>query len=208
MRLIKEKEDLFFRLMQEDMALIAETAKAYCDLMNDYTNVEAKTLKIKELETLCDNKVHEITAELNKAFITPFDREDIYQIIQMMDDIADTVEKASSWYYIYNIDELRSGAVEMAGVLEKIIAKLVELFDALPKFKKTTRIKELCIEIHALENENDDIYRRCLYHLFRDDDVSTLDIIKWKQLYQLIEDAVDACSHLAQFTEGTVMKHV
>lgn len=208
MKLIKEKEDLFFRLMQENMALIAETAALYCDLMHDFTDVEAKAREIKEKETLCDNKVHEITAELNKAFITPFDREDIYQIVQMMDDIADMVEKAASWYYIYHIDSLREGAVEMTGILEKIIAKLVELFDVLPKFKKTMRIKELCIEIHALENENDEIYQRCLYYLFRDENVSTLDIIKWKQLYQLTEDAVDACSHVAQFTEGTVMKHV
>ncbi len=208
MKLIKEKEDLFFRLMQEDVALIAETTKLYCDLMHDFSDIEKKAQKIKEMETQCDNKVHEITAELNRAFITPFDREDIYQIIQMLDDIADMVEKASSWYYIYNIDSLRDGAVEMADVLEKVVAKLIELFDALPKFKKTTRIKELCIEIHGLENENDEIYRRCLYHLFRDENVSTLDIIKWKQLYQLTEDAVDACSHVAQWTEGTVMKHV
>lgn len=208
MKLIKEKEDLFFRLMREDMALVAETAKLYCNLMNDFTDVETKAHKIKEMESQCDNKVHEITAELNKAFITPFDREDIYRIVQKLDDVADMLEIAATQFYIYNVDKLREGAMEMADVLTKIIAKMVELFNELSKFKKTTRIKELCIEIHSLENENDDIYRRCLYHLFRDETVSTLDIIKWKDLYQMMEDAVDACSHVAELTEGTVMKHV
>ncbi len=207
MRSIKKKEDVFFRLLKEDVALIAEINDMYQELIRNFTEVGMKADMINEKESQCDEKAHHIIEELNKAFITPFDREDIFVMVKTLDDIADTIEVASSSFVLYDTKELREGAVEMAGNLDHAVKKLVDLFDALPNFKKNgPGIKQMCIDVHSIESVNDDLYRKCIYRLFHNEE-STLEIIKWNHLYKTMEDTIDVCDHIAQLTEGIVMKH-
>lgn len=206
MKSIKRKEDIFYRLFKELMADISELETQYHDLIHNFTEVEMKADALSELEQKCDAKTHAIMAELHTAFITPFDREDIFAMVMKMDDIADTIEVASSSFVLYDIEELRDGAVEMADNLDQCVQKLIAVFDILPNYKKNPELKTLCIDLHHLESVNDTIYRKCIYHLFHDGE-STLEIIKWNHLYKTMEDIIDVCDHIARMIEGIVMKH-
>ena len=208
MKSIKKKEDKFFDLLKEYMALIDRCVDLYHGMIHDFTDVELKAKRLGELEMECDREAHRIIGELHTSFITPFDREDIFIIVKTMDDIVDNIEMTAAWFVIFDIKTLKSGAIEMADLLKQTVTEMCGLFDNLPEFKKNRKlIYENIIEINRLENESDGVYRDSLYHLFRDEH-SSEEIIKWKQLFELMEDSVDVCESIAQLTEGVVMKHV
>jgi hypothetical protein len=208
MKSIKKKEDKFFDLLKEYMLMIDKCVDLYHDLIHDFRDVKAKADRLSELEMECDREAHKIIGELHTSFITPFDREDIFVIVKTMDDIVDNIEMTASWFVIFDTQQLKSGAIEMADLLKETISELCRLFAALPEFKKNRKLLyENIIEINRLENESDEVYRRSLYHLFRDEQ-SPVEIVKWKQLFALMEDSVDVCESIAQLTEGVVMKHV
>ena len=206
MKSIKRKEDIFYRLFKEQMAVISELETQYQDMIHNFSEVEMKADAISELEQKCDAKTHAIMAELHTAFITPFDREDIFAMVMKMDDIADTIEVASSSFVLYDIKKLRDGAEEMADNLHQCIEKLTGVFAILSDYKKNPELKTLCIDLHHIESLNDKLYRKCIYHLFHDGE-PTLEIIKWNHLYKVMEDIIDVCDHIARMIEGIVMKH-
>lgn len=208
MKSIKKREDKFFDLLKEYMALIDRCVDIYHGMIHDFNDVEQKAQRLGELEMECDREAHKIIGELHTSFITPFDREDIFVIVKTMDDIVDTIEMTAAWFVIFDTKTLKPGAVEMADLLKQTISEMCRLFAALPEFKKNRKIlNENIIEINRLENESDVVYRESLSRLFRDEH-SPEEIIKWKQLFALMEDSVDVCESIAQLTEGVVMKHV
>lgn len=203
---IKKKEDHFFTLLKEDVALIQKITGMYYDLVHDFTDVEEKADQINKMESECDSKTHAIIAELNKAFITPFDREDIFVLVKTMDNIADTIEVTATCFVLYDTDSLRKGVIEMAENIKGAVDTMVKLFDSLPYFKKGADTIKLCIDIHHYESMNDDIFRDCIYHLFREN-IDTLEIMKWNRLYKMMEDIIDVCDDVSQLVEGIVMKN-
>ena len=208
MRSIKKKEDKFFDLLKEYMLMIDKSVGIYHSMIHDFHDVEAKAKRLKEMEMECDREAHKIIEKLHTSFITPFDREDIFTIIKSMDDIVDNVEMTGAWFVIFDTKHLIPGAVEMTDLLKDTVSELCRLFAALPEFKKNRKILyENIIEINRLENECDEVYRHSLYKLFRDEQ-SPVEIVKWKQLFALMEDSIDVCESIAHLTEGVVMKHV
>ncbi len=208
MRSIKKKEDKFFDLLKEYMLMIDKSVGIYHSMIHDFNDVEAKAKRLGEMEMECDREAHKIIEKLHTSFITPFDREDIFIIVKTMDDIVDNVEMTAAWFVIFDTKHLIPGAVEMADLLKDTVSELCRLFAALPEFKKNRKILyENIIEINRLENESDEVYRHSLYKLFRDEQ-SPVEIVKWKQLFALMEDSIDVCESIAHLTEGVVMKHV
>lgn len=208
MKSIKKKEDKFFDLLKEYMLMIDKCVDLYHGLIHDFTDVKIKADRLNEMEMECDREAHKIIGELHTSFITPFDREDIFVIVKTMDDIVDNIETTASWFVIFDTQHLKPGAIEMADLLKETISELCRLFTALPEFKKNRKLLyEYIIEINRLENESDEVYRRSLFHLFHEEQ-SSMEVIKWKQLFALMEDSIDVCESIAQLTEGVVMKHV
>ena len=202
----KKKEDIFFDMFVEQMEKIREAGTTFLDLVNDYTDVNEKVRKMKSLETDCDTIVHNILAELNGAFVTPFDREDIYAITRQNDCIVDSLEEVSNRFIVFGVDSLRPEAIHMAELIDQAIRELKILFDHLKNVKKPLKVMEQVIEVNRIENEGDVAYRNALTNLFKNE-TNPIEIIKWKHLYEQLEGALDACEDVANIIEGVVMKY-
>ncbi|MBK5262081.1 MAG: DUF47 domain-containing protein [Peptostreptococcaceae bacterium] len=203
---LKKKEDVFFDLFIESSAKVVIVGETFLDLVHNYENVEDKVSNLKVLETDCDMQAHKILKKLNESFITPFDREDIYNIARDMDDIVDCIEEVSNRFMVFDVKEMRPEAIVMSDLIMQGIRELDVLFKHLKEIKLNTIVREQIIEVNRIENEGDIIYRRALTKLFKNEK-DPVKIIKWKQLYELLEESMDSCENVANIMEGLVMKH-
>lgn len=203
---VKKKEDEFFQLLIEFSGKIIKSGEAFCDLINDYTNVEEKVAGMKVMETECDMQAHKILAALRASFVTPFDREDIYEITNEMDAIVDSLEEVANRFVVFDVKELKPEAIQMTENIMQAIRELEVLFKHLSEIKKNNVVKEQIIEINRIENEGDILYRSALAKLFREEK-DPIELIKWKHLYEQLEHSVDSCEHVANIIEGVVTKY-
>ncbi|WP_027398343.1 DUF47 domain-containing protein [Anaerovorax odorimutans] len=203
---VKKKEEIFFDLFCEAFSKIMTAGDAFNDLVKNFVDVEKKVLNLKELETECDVQTHKILKNLNASFITPFDREDIYDIAKEMDNIVDILEEIANRFIVFDVKSVKQEALQMTELITICLRELKILFDNLKYIKKSKIIMDQVIEVNRIENEGDLVYREALTVLFRTEK-DPIEIIKWKQLFDLLEDALDACEGVANIIEGVVMKH-
>jgi predicted phosphate transport protein (TIGR00153 family) len=203
---IKKKEDEFFVLLKEFTAKIIVVGNAFEALVNDYTNVEMKVARLKTLETECDGLTHTILSALNNSFVTPFDREDIYDITKGLDEIVDLIEEVGSRFLIFDVKELREPCKQFASHIMQCIIELDTLFQHLDEVKKNNISREQAIEINRLENEGDVVFRSTMSDLFRNEK-DPIELVRWKHLYEEMEACLDACEAVANIIEGVVMKY-
>ncbi len=156
-----------------------------------------------ELEHVGDKIVHDIVKRLNKTFVTPLDREDIYDLASTLDEILDSIEATADLMVLYRIESPTTHAVEQATVLAKQTAVLRVAIDGLEKRKG---LDDHWIEVNRLENEGDRLYRDAVAELF-DGDMKCTDIIKWKDIYATLEGAIDQCEDVANILETIVLKN-
>lgn len=203
---ISKSELVFFDLFEEAADMAVECSKALIDLITDYTDVPQKVKAIEEIEHNCDLHVHKIIELLNKSFITPIDREDIFLIAKEMDDVVDAIEAIAHRCVMYNVQEIRSDVLPLVRLVELSMRELKGLMHLLRTIKKSEPIMEKVIEINRLENEGDRLYRSAMNALFTTE-TDAVEVIKWKGIYELIEKSLDACEDVANIVEGVVMKH-
>jgi len=161
------------------------------------------TKRIKDVEHECDQIMHEITTKLNKSFITPFDREDIYHLSVALDDICDYIDAGARAIVMYDINEFNDHARSLARVICELAT---EINAAVGLLKSPNGMNAHIVEIHRLENEADDIYFRAIGELFRSGS-DPISLIKWKELYEILENATDRCESVANIIESIVLKH-
>lgn len=202
----RKKENQFLKLFKNFADTLDQMGNDFGSIIRNYENVERAIADMKMTETECDEVSHAILDELNKSFITPFDREDIFTIANQLDDIADYLEDTASKLQIYDVDHIKNDAMEMADLIDDATSKIKILFDILPESKKTCKITEIIIEINRLENLGDAVFRRALWKLFRDEE-DPIEIIRWKDIYENLENTLDACEHLADTLRGVVIKN-
>lgn len=198
------KEDQYFTLFSQMGSKIEEAAGLLVDMMRgsdeDYDHLSKK---IKSIEHECDELNHQVTFKLNKSFITPFDREDIYTLSVALDDVCDYVDAAARAVVMYNIHENDPFAVQLAVILQKLS---VEVTAALGLLKESNGMAPHLLEIQRLENDADEVYFRAMAELFaRSDD--PIRIIKWKELYEILENGTDRCESVGNIIESIVLKH-
>lgn len=203
---VKKKEDEFFQLLINFSAKIVKAGEAFCDLINDYSNVEEKVTAMKVLETECDMEQHKILTALKSSFVTPFDREDIYEIANEMDAIVDSLEEVANRFVVFDVKELRPASKAMTVHIMQAIRELEILFKHLSEVKKNSVVKEQVIEVNRIENEGDILYRNALAELFREEK-DPIELIKWKHLYEQLEASLDSCEHVANIIEGVITKY-
>jgi predicted phosphate transport protein (TIGR00153 family) len=203
---IKKKEDEFYVLLREFSEKIVVVSEELHALIEDYTDVEAKVMSLKVLETECDILTHNILTALNGSFVTPFDREDIYDITKGLDEIVDLMEEVGSRFLIFGVTEMRPQCRIISLLIVQSIKELNTLFSHLSEIKKNNIVREQIIEINRLENEGDVCFRTTMTELFRDE-TNPLDLVKWKHLFEHLEDCLDACENVANTIEGVVMKY-
>ena len=200
------KDKIFFELFINSANKVSESAVSLKKIVEDITDVENKVKKIKEIEEECDKNTHEIFTQLNKSFVTPLDREDIYQIAKELDEIVDFIEEAAYLFVVFSIKEVRSEAPILVDLIIKAAEEIKGIMENLKHKKDGKELSQRIIEINRLENEGDGIYRQAVKKLFADK-IETLEVIKWKEIFDFLESALDACEHLANTIEGVVMKH-
>jgi predicted phosphate transport protein (TIGR00153 family) len=200
------KKSEFFDLFVKHAALSVEGAKLLQGLLERPTNVEEQSRRIKAVEHDADTIAHQTLELLHKSFITPIERGDIHRIVSRLDDILDYIEAASQRFWLYEISEATPEAKEMARVLVRSTEAVKVTVDSLRDLKDSSRIRAACVEINRLENECDTLLRLAVARLFKEER-DPLTVIKWKEIYENIEDATDRCEDVANVIEGVVLEN-
>jgi hypothetical protein len=203
---LKKREDVFYDLFDETIEKALEAAYLLDELMNNYTDITRKIAHLKDIEHECDMHVHKIMKALNASFITPIDREDIYSIAKEMDTIVDTIEEAANKFELFHVTEIREEAKVMSKLIIACVTELKVVVNEFRRMKRSKVLREKIIEVNRIENEGDVVYRKAIKSLF-ENETNALEVIKWKQIYEFLEDSIDACEDVANILEGVVMKH-
>ncbi len=159
--------------------------------------------RIKDIEHRCDALTHDTIQRLHRTFVTPFDREDLYALSTSLDDIMDAIDHAATLVRLYRIQRIRRGAREMAHMVTEAAERLHAAIDALAA---KTPVHPHAIEINRIENEADREYQEAVRELF-EVETDPVMIIKWKEVYDVLEVITDRCEDVANVIEGVVVKH-
>jgi len=200
------QKSVIFDLFEKSVRNVHEGAKALKDLFENYTDVPSKVQKIKDLEHAGDDVTHHILDHLAKTFITPLDRDDIHHIAQRLDDVLDRMDVAANRMLLFNIPKPTEEAKELSQILVKSTALLIEAISNLRNLKNSHTILECCLEIHTQENEGDRLMQQAIGRLFVEAG-DAKEIIKWKDIYQILESATDRCEDVADVLHTIIVKH-
>ena len=200
------KDTNFYDLFERGVTKVHEGVQLLEDLVKNFINVPLKAKRIKDVEHEADLITHETVAKLNKTFVTPFDREDIHGLICSLDNILDHVEAAADKLSLYRINEIKPDATLLTDILLRAVQEVQKTVVQLRHLKGGNSILQHCIEINRLENEGDFVYRSAIAKLFEKGD-DTLDVLKWKDVYESIENAIDSCEDVANVIEGVALKN-
>ncbi len=150
-----------------------------------------------------DEISHDIGRRLEKSFITPFDREDIIALTSGLDDILDNIEEVADTFVLYRITTPTDVSIQQAAI---IVRQVEQLHEALSRLRGFNAVEPFWIEVHRLENEGDQLARAAIADLFSNA-MDPIELIKWKEIYQLMEATIDLCEDVADIIERIVVKH-
>lgn len=198
------RERHFFVLFREDAVNVREALKTLDNFLNsepqDFLTVANR---LRDLEHKADEITHRIIHELNATFITPFDREDIYALASTMDDVVDYAEETADTVILDCVDSITDDARQMGKLLVRIGDELVQAIDQLDTRKN---MSQHWVAMHALENEGDGLTRNAIGQLFKNN-LEPLYVIKWKDVYSLLEKTIDRTEDIANILESITIKN-
>jgi hypothetical protein len=196
----------FYELFDQSTRNLVVASEALTDLLEHFENVETKTAHLKDLEHEGDEITHKIYLQVHQTFVTPLDREDIAALAQRMDDVMDYIEGASTAIRIYGITQPTSAARGLADLIRLQCIQLEKAISVLRHKGRLKSILEQLKEINRLENEADSLFLDSMAELFRGE-MSPVDIIKWRDIYDQLEQATDSAEQVAHVLEAIVLKH-
>jgi predicted phosphate transport protein (TIGR00153 family) len=201
----KPKDDMFFQLFSKGIEISNAAAKGLRQLMKEFDNPKQRLEELTKLEHQGDQITHDLVEHTKKMFITPLDREDIYNITKCIDRITDNIESTAYRFFMYNITKPTDETILM---LDKLVEATDELVIAISQMKtlKSDLMLQKIIDVNKIENDADLIYRKAVKKLFDNPD-DLLGIVKWKDIYKYLEDGIDSCEMLANELQGVVMKY-
>ncbi len=203
------RETIFFDYFEQHARITLEAAQTLLHLMsgNQILYEGGDDNPIKNLEHQADGVTFHCVEALRKSFITPFQQNDIYCLISNMDDIIDSIDEAFDDCMIYKIQTLTPSANELVRLLVSAVEKVNFIIIALrDRRKHSSAIRSACLQIDEIENEADKIYRKALGQLF-DEEQDIRSIIKWKEVYAVLEAAVDNCDHVSNIVQGIMLEY-
>jgi uncharacterized protein len=202
---ISNRSDVFFGLFSAAAENLRIAAELLLDLVSDYTDIEVKARRVQEREHEGDTTTHEVIQHLNTTFITPMDREDIYALATALDDVVDAIEAAADLFVLHGIEEPRPSMIQQADVLARAARQTEEAVKALPSLDREV-LEPYWIEINSLENEGDRLHRRAVADMFSGDH-RAMDVLRWKDVSETMEEALDGLENVANIVEAVVLKH-
>ncbi len=198
------KEDQYFTMFSQMTAKIQEAAGILVEMMQGpHENFVTLSKRIKNVEHECDEITHSVTTKLNKSFITPFDREDIYTLSVALDDVCDYIDAAARAVVMYDIHQVNDHSRQLALIIQGLAN---EIHAAVGMLKQATGMKQHLLEIQRLENDADEAYYKGIGDLFKDSK-DPIEVIKLKELYEILENATDRCESVGNIIESIVLKH-
>jgi uncharacterized protein Yka (UPF0111/DUF47 family) len=200
------KSDEFFDDFDAQCAVTVEGAKMLHALLSDYRDVAARVQALKDVEHKGDEVTHRAFNRLHQQFITPFDRTQIHSLLGRIDDVLDLTNAAAARLHYYEIQSSLPDATELSRLLVLSTEKVREVVAALRLIKQPQQILAGCKEIKKLETQADEALRAGMGRLFKSG-ADPLTVIKWKEIYDLIETATDKCLNVANIIEGVVLEH-
>ncbi|MDQ4024341.1 MAG: DUF47 family protein [Actinomycetota bacterium] len=196
------REESFFDLFEEMAGKVQQGAEGLLDLLRDYRDIDIKAGRVVDIEHEGDEITHEMIRRLNTTFVTPFDREDIHRLASSLDDVLDHVEAAAEYLQLHKIESPLPQMVALAEILQKAAATTAT---AMPGLRKMRNLEDYWVEINRLENDGDRAYRRTIAELFSGD-YKAMDVLKFKDIIEEIEQAIDRLEDVANTIESIVMK--
>ncbi len=197
------KEEAFFDLFKQAAHNVIEGSRLLKELMEDYTNVQQKIERIKEVEHIGDGITHDIALRLNQTFLTPLDREDIHDLASALDDILDAVEAVADRFAIYKITQPTESAIRLGDILHRASVAVGRGVDHIAMSHE--EVKEYSVQVNSLENEADRVSRDAISELF-EKETNPIAVIKWKEIYETFEEGTDRCEDVANVIERIVLK--
>ena len=202
------REEKFFAYFERICASIVEGARTLDQLVRDPGVPGSKLTRLRELEHEADRTTHSALDRLNRTFLTPFDREDIDAIVRNLDEVMDYLEEAGQRFGMYGIRATRDDACRLSAISVRGAEELQKVFQALTDHKRNKdRLRGHIVEIHRIENESDELFRAALSRLFDEAGLSPIEVLKWKDVYELLETSVDMCERTANVVDGILVKH-
>ena len=205
MRLLP-RDEKFYDFFERSAQQVVQGAVHLEELLRNFTDVQIKTKQIKDIEHEGDLITHDTIENLNRTFITPFDREDIHNLISSLDDVLDYIEACAERLFLFKIDKTTEEAILICDVLVKAAKQLEQAVSQLRRLKDADSILRHCGEINRLENEGDYLNRAAVAKLFEPNN-DPLEVIKWKEIYETMENAIDRCEDVANVLEGIALKN-
>ena len=200
--LVPQKRE-FFRLLEGASANAVAISRRLVELMEGFPANEDVLRDIRDLEHEGDRLTHEVVDLLNRTFVTPFDRDDIYRLATAVDDVCDHVDEAAGDIVGYGVDRIRPKAIEQARVIVRSAEKLHEAVERLEGFRDSdSQLRAL----RELEDEGDRLMREAVSELFSSGE-DAISVIRWKDIHEQLEEAVDACENAADVLEAILVKN-
>ncbi|ADL42369.1 Putitive phosphate transport regulator [Caldicellulosiruptor obsidiansis OB47] len=201
------KENQFFVLLEDAVENAYQSAVMLNQLLNNLSNMQELISKLEKAENKGDDITHQVIELLNKTFITPLDREDLFAIIKEIDNIVDSLETVAHRFEIYNVNTVRPEAKILSEMIINCTKELKGVVENLKDLKNTRLIKEKIIEVNRIEDEGDIVYRNAIKKLFAENKDKPIEVIIWKEIFGFLEDTLDACEDVANVIEGVVTKN-
>jgi predicted phosphate transport protein (TIGR00153 family) len=196
------REERFFDLFVEDAANVLGASRLLEAFLRTYDVVERRAGEIRDAEHRGDEISHDIGHRLENTFVTPFDREDIHALISGLDDVLDYIEEVADTFILYRIEAPTPVAIEQASI---VVRQCEQLHEALSHLRGFKDLDKYWIEVHRLENEGDRVARTAIANLF-ENEKDPIELIKWKDVYSLLEATIDKCEDVANIVERIVVK--
>ena len=205
MRLLPNDER-FYDQFEASAKKVVEGATGLESLIKDFREVAVRAKEIKDTEHEGDVITHETIEMLNRTFITPLDREDIHKLVSSLDDVLDYIEACAARLHLFKIGRTTDESRLLVGILVKATQEVEQAVSGLRRLKGGDAIMKHCVEINRLENEGDYVGRTAVAKLFEGAN-EPLEVIKWNEIYDTLENAIDRCEDVANVLEGIVLKN-
>src|SRR5918992_5973761 len=201
--LFAPREREFFDLFEEAGANIVRASALLARLLEEWPDHGELAREVRDCEHEGDRITHDIIQRLNQTFVTPIDREDIYALAAGLDDIVDWIEEVADFFGLYRIEAPMVQAQQQARILNESCKQVAQ---AIPRLRGFEDIRHFTVEINRYENEGDRVVREALASLF-ETGIDPMLVIRWKDIFERLEDAIDATEHVAHILEGIVIKN-
>ncbi len=196
----------FFAYFDRDAEILVRSAEQFCQVLECFGNPKAHSIAFKELEHEADDITHEAMSLLHRSFITPLDRGDLRRLILAMDEVVDYMDDAVRRMALYEVERILPEICPMGNVMVDLARAVREAVHELRNVRKKNRILQHCIEIQRLEGVGDHLHHIALSSLFKNCQEPLL-VMKWKEIIDLIEMAMDSAEEVAHVIEGIVLEN-